>query len=192
MQPTTSADTGSSTPTTGDDATTGDGTTSDATTTGMTTSESTSDGTTGPACLDFSPEDPQDYPEQPHFTCGLAPLCPGDGPLTLLLKNTIWVASDIDRARCMATAMRDRTPGQLHFQTEESDDFHTIEILSEQVIVVDEYHGIGFGFSYDERVTFLKPPEFFADCSIGTGAEIHTCLTQGFTDVCADERGCPN
>ena len=186
VAPTTSAADTSSPSTTGD-TTTGDGTTTDA----ITTSESTA-GSTGSACLDFSPWDPRNYPEEPHFTCGLEPLCPGEGPLVLTRKNDAWIASDIERARCMAAAMRDRTPGQLRFQTSEDNDFHTLEILGEQVIVVYEVHGLGFGYDYDERVTFLKPPDFFAECSIGTATSIHTCLTKGFTDECADERGCPN
>ncbi len=182
--PTTSADPSTTT----DLTTTGTSDTSGTTTDDLTTGDSTTD----PACLEISITDPRDFPEQPHFTCGLPALCAEQEPLVFLWEVGGWTVSDIERARCMAAALRDRTPGQLRYQDEENDDFHTLEILGEQVIVVREYHGIGFGFSYDEHIASLDSSLVFANCLNGTADDLHTCIRDAFTDVCAETRECPS
>lgn len=200
--PSTGEDPTTTAPTTGEPGTTSttptstDGTTTDATTTDATTGDATTiDLTTGDTCLEHEIEDPGEWPEELVLGCQLDELCAGATPLEFdPLGNDGWTVEDIDRAHCMATAMRDRTPGKLLYQeTEEggTGDFFVIEIHGEQVSLRHTHEGLGFGFDYKERVTFLREPAFFADCAGGTAAEVHTCLAQGFTDECATQLECP-
>lgn len=178
------------------DATTGsttDGATTDATTTDATTTGTTTDGTTGPACLEHSIADPEEYPDELVLGCQLDELCPGEGPMTFQPDGNEWTTNDIDRGRCLVTAMRDRTIGTLRFQEgEEGDlDAYTIEIHGEQVSLRHIRAGFGFDYAYEERVTFLRETEFFTACVTGDANAVHTCLEDGFTADCATELECP-
>ncbi len=169
-------------------------TTTQPTTSAADTSNATTDAstTTGGVCIEFKTEIYDDAPTQPLNTCGLGELCPGDGPLWYTDDGKGWQTDDFMRARCMAAAMRDRTPGQIQYQQPAlGHDIYTLEILGEQVIVRNDYVN-DFNYAYSERVTFLKPPEFFAECAVGTGNSVHGCLENGFTDECATTLDCPN
>lgn len=199
--PSTSEEPTTTAPTTGEPGTTSttaptstDGTMTDATTGDATTI----DLTTGDTCLEHTIGDPGDWPEELVLGCHLDELCAGETPLEFdPLEKSGWTVDDIDRARCMATAMRDRTPGKLLYQQTdpenggETGDFFVIEIHGEQVSLRHEHEGLGFGYDYLERVTFLREPAFFTACAGGTATEVHECLTQGFTDECATQLECP-
>jgi hypothetical protein len=187
---TSTGSTSDATPTTSTAATVSGDDSGTSSTTDLTTGDETTGGTTGPACLQIDHGgDPGQWPEQPEFTCGLSPTCPGEG--TVVFKPTFpgSTTNDIDRARCMAAALRDRTPGLLEF--EESGTVHTLEVLGEQVIRREEYEGIGFGYSWFEWVEPLQPPEFFADCAEGTASEVRDCLIFATTDECVETFECP-
>lgn len=93
--------------------------------------------------------------------------------------------------------MRDRTPGKLLYQQTDGDgeaeigDYFVIEIHGEQVSLRHETTGLGFGYSYLERVTFLREPGFFTACAGGDASEVRNCLENGFTDECATQIECP-
>lgn len=161
--------------------------------TGTTIEEGSSgEGTTAaPVCLEFHDGRVADTPVV-HFTCGLPTLC-GDGepPLFIPEGNDGWTVDDLERARCMAAALRDRTPGVIAYQ-EPALGHHTftIEILDEEVVLREDWLE-DFNWSYDETVKFLKPTEFFAACADGSAFALHGCLGEAFTEVCGTELMCP-
>lgn len=177
-----------------------------ATTTGEpATSSSTTDapattGTTGDpgVCLDWEANDPGlEFP--PELSCGLPELCAGDGPLQFVIDGgTIEdpdavSTADLQRARCMAAALRDRLPGQIRFGTEfglGSDDYE-LEILGASAIRRRSYMQ-DFSFDKHVRVRPLLPADAYAACAEGTAKEIWACLRKGFEDVCVTgELACP-
>ena len=168
-----------------------DGTTGEVPT-GTTEDGSSGEGTTAaPVCLEFFNARVNDDVVV-QFTCGLPTLC-GDGEPVLFVTDGLdgWTVDDIERARCLAAALRDRTPGVIAYQ-EPALGHHIfeIEILGEEVVVREDWLE-DFTWDYRETVTFLKPIEFFVDCAEGSAFAVHKCLSEGFTEECGTELMCP-
>lgn len=176
---------------------TGEATTQPTTSTDVTgsasssTGDATSDATTGAAYIETDKH--EEIPEQ-SMTCGLPELCPGAVPLTFdIIEPDGWTTDDIDRARCMAAAMRDRTPGIVSFQHyggNAGEDLRTIEILGGQAIVTHT-ESSDFNVDYTERLVLVQIPAYFDECANGSASAIHQCLTEGFDVVCIDTLTCP-
>ncbi|MBA3546277.1 MAG: hypothetical protein H0T76_07340 [Nannocystis sp.] len=171
-------------------------TTSGEPTTGAPTSGEPSTGE--PVCIDFYMEqyDPNEEITPPLFTCGLPELCPGpDGkPLVFTQENDLVATKDIERGRCMAKAMRDRTPGLFRFTVWPilGFDTTTIEILGETILV--RRHVLSdFNEDYGERGHQLFAPEKYTPCVDGPAAVVLKCLTDGYSEACVSEPlSCPN
>jgi hypothetical protein len=83
---------------------------------------------------------------------------------------------DIDRGRCMAAALRDRTPGQTFFAAEYGLigwHAHAIEIVGELGVLRDSVVDDFFA-EYHERVDMLLPPADFEECAVGPAT--HECV----------------
>jgi hypothetical protein len=148
-------------------------------------------------CLDWETFDPGD-PFPPELTCGLPELCPGDAPLLFMVAGppadptTVEVA-DLDRARCMAAAMRDRQKGQVFFSVDEGgwDNLYELEILGPQAILRHHLH-IDFNVEKWARVRELLPSEQYDTCSAGDAREVWLCLTQFYMEECVTgQLACP-
>jgi hypothetical protein len=168
------------------------GSTSDPPTTASTgpdTDSSTGEQTTGSACLEFANDRVNDDVAV-QFTCGLPLLCGGGEPVFFFAGDGV-TTDDIETARCLAAALRDRTPGTIQYQ-QPSLGHHvtTIEILGEQAVHRDDFLQ-DFNWTYDEKVTFLRPTEFFTDCAEGSAFAVFNCLEDAFLDECAGELECP-
>lgn len=156
-----------------------------------TTSGDASSGTTSSVlCLDWEAPDPGEaFPAA--LTCGLAELCAGAGALqftvdggSLTMPDAVST-DDIQRARCMASALRDRTPGVLRFTVPLSlgSDDHELEILGDDAIRRHAYQN-DFNFEKSVRVRPLLPPADYAACAEGTAKQVYLCLVAGFVDAC--------
>lgn len=199
-EPATTDTTGGSSSSTSTGASTGQPTGGDGST-GTTTGDVSSDtGATTDAgvCHDWEATDPgQDFPSE--LSCGLPELCPGDAPLEFILAGGSLespdsvTTADIARARCMAAALRDRTPGQISFGAPLAigSDHYVLEILGPTVI---RRRSMSEDFAFDKyvRVRPLLPPDAYAGCAEGTAKQVWTCLTKSFEDVCVTgELACP-
>ncbi|PCC73589.1 hypothetical protein SAMN02745121_07337 [Nannocystis exedens] len=176
-------------------------TTGTSTGTGEPTTSTTTAPTTGAvdmmieaACLeDIHPGDL--WPEiEPAVTCGGLELCPGDDPIVFELDGPgIWddlstptsVETDLERARCLATALRDRTPGQFMFlpvRGREVLHLFGLEIVGELVVIRSERASCELIYPepkschVKERLRVLRPPEYFADCVDGDALALWRCL----------------
>jgi hypothetical protein len=151
--------------------------------------------TTGEACLeDIHPGDLWGG-EGPVLTCGAPELCPGEQPIWFELDgpdifdgdlfNVTTVETDVERARCLVAALRDRTPGQFIFVP--THDVYTLHVYGLEI--VDDL-ALTRSDSADcvliapepkychvrERLRVLRPPQFFADCIDGDARDLWLCL----------------
>lgn len=170
------------------------------TTTPTTTGEPTSTGsTTGDeaACLEAAHRG-DGYPMDWMLTCDLPELCPGEDLLVfqlgiddLLDPGTVDV-DDLERARCMAAALRDRTPGRLEWAVVVGFEaiFYPLglEVLGDTALA----HAVRFPVTLDlpgpknvhESLHLLRPPEFFADCADGDAMQVWLCLVDSVEPDC--------
>lgn len=160
---------------------------------GTTTSEHSTDGA---GCLFWEASDPeQQYP--PEFTCGLPERCPGDGPLVFVVDGPLGdpdsvQTDDIDRARCMAAALRDRLPGQMFFGRQLGLGFDRRELEVVGLDVIDRLDYIeDFNFEKTATILPLLPPDDFAECAEGTALQIWMCLTRSYEEACTLLFDCP-
>lgn len=134
-------------------------------------------------------------PESPPswmLTCGSPELCPGDGPLIFTLGSTNTYdpgsaeTADLERARCMAAALRDRTPGQLHFWSGEVGREFSLEILGELALgrSVATINDINDSYGAYEGLYRLHPPEHFFACAAGDALQVWLCLVDFGPDAC--------
>lgn len=170
---------------------TGASSTSTSTTTGEPDPTSTTTGAAGP-CLELSYD--VDDPATPVWmlTCGLPELCPGEDPLIfqvsgddILAPQTVEV-DDIERARCMAAALRDRIPGQIRWWSEAAGHDYSLEILGETALVrsIESITMLIDGFDAYEALRRLHPPEFFAACADGDAMQVWLCLMGSVEPEC--------
>ncbi len=135
-----------------------------------------------------------------QLTCDAAELCAGEGRLWFRLEGVDFFEPDYDaataaetneleRARCLARALRDRTPGQFLFAPILGDDTPYLfgrEIVGELVVERGEANGCKLlapepvGCHVNERLRVLRPPEFFAGCVDGDALALWRCLFDAF------------
>jgi hypothetical protein len=170
-------------------------------TTGTTATPTTGepDATTGEPCLESVHPGDLLFGESPELTCGAAELCPGDGPITFQLagpgladhdfSSPSSAETDLERARCLAAALRDRTPGQFLLLPVDGGEILYIfgrEVvgelalerseLAECVLIAPEPKSC----HVRERLRVLRPPEFFAACVDGDALALWKCLHDAF------------
>lgn len=192
------AEPGSSTGTSGDDST-GAPTTGESTNDATTgTTGTTDDPSTGePACLDV-----HEFGFDPdlEFTCGLPELCPGDASLVFDLAGGVEdlgveSISDVERARCMIAALRDRTPGHFMIRVWPKDQLGEDELRDEifgDTAARRRVSQNDFNIDRFEFVKPLRPPQFFADClADGSDSALWACLWDAFEDTCVTTLACP-
>ncbi|WP_434418135.1 hypothetical protein [Nannocystis pusilla] len=146
------------------------------------------------ACLEeIYPGDLSTAPEL-ALTCGGPELCPGDdaiifkldGPgLADDLSSPTSVETDLERARCLAKTLRDRTPGQFLFIPvigTEIPYVFGLEIIGDLVVARSD-RGTCEAIEPEppschvqERLRVLRPPEYFADCVDGDALALWRCL----------------
>lgn len=171
----------------------------DATSTGAmssstSTAEPTSTGTTGDQteCLELMYE--LDEPSMPPWmaTCTLPELCPGEQALVFQLgtgdifdPQTVET-DDLPRARCMAAALRDRTPGQIRWWSDEVGREYSLEILGDLVLArsIETITELIDGFDAQEALFALRPREFFEACAFGDAMEVWLCLMDAVEPGC--------
>lgn len=183
-------------------------------TTGVPASTGTQD--TGPAeeCLEAVHGGTLQAGEPQQLTCGVPELCADEGALVFRLEGVDAVMAnyedasaattdDIERARCLATALRDRTPGQFIIHPRIGDDLldgFGREVLGDLVVERwDRYickliFPEPVGCRVHERLRVLRPPAFFADCVEGDAFALWRCLLDAFEPepVCvAGPLACP-
>ncbi|MCY1070577.1 hypothetical protein OV090_37900 [Nannocystis sp. RBIL2] len=128
------------------------------------------------------------------LTCGGLELCPGDDPIVFQLdgpeladdlSSPTSVETDLERARCLATALRDRTPGQFLFMPvigSEIPYVFGLEIVGELVVARSDRGSCEAiepepkSCHVHERLRVLRPPEYFADCIDGDALALWRCL----------------
>ncbi|MCY1008584.1 hypothetical protein OV079_24085 [Nannocystis pusilla] len=146
------------------------------------------------ACLEEIHPGDLGFGSEPALTCGGLELCPGDDPIVFQLdgpglaedlSSPTSVETDLERARCLATALRDRTPGQFLFvpviDTEIPYVFG-LEVVGELVVARSD-RGLCEAIEPEpkschvhERLRVLRPPEYFADCVDGDAIALWRCL----------------
>ncbi|MDC0716490.1 hypothetical protein [Nannocystis bainbridge] len=166
------------------------------TTTGTTLAPTTSEGdtTTGEACLEATRPGELWSDQEPALTCGGPELCPGGDPIYFELDGPIFdgdfsaptsAVTDLERARCLAVALRDRTPGQFMFMPGHSPQvLHVfgLEIVGEFAVTRSDRSGCELSHPEPkschvrERLRQLRPPAFFADCVDGDALALWQCL----------------
>ncbi|MBZ5712777.1 hypothetical protein [Nannocystis pusilla] len=177
------------------------GATTSTTSTATTTTEVPTSGSGEPdttteaaePCLEHSYSDPD--PDAWMLTCGLPELCAGDEPLVFITSSDDILdpgevqVDDLQRARCMAAALRDRSPGQIAW-------WHvadvvvrlspvSLEIAGDRALahsVADNVHGSQP--NVHEAVYPLRPPEFFAACAEGDALAVWLCLMDSVEPTC--------
>lgn len=153
------------------------------------------DATTGEACIeDIHPGDFW-FGEEPTLTCGAPELCADDSPLQFELdgpgvldgdfSNPTTVETDLERARCLIAALRDRTPGQFVFLPVHTPDIlhvYGLEILGDLAVTRSDRAECELiapepkSCYAHERLRVLRPPEFFASCIDGDARTLWLCL----------------
>jgi hypothetical protein len=137
--------------------------------------------------------------EAPELTCGAAELCPGEDPIVFALVgeglldgdflSPSSAETDIPRARCLAAALRDRTPGQfllLPVQGNEVLHIFAREIVGDLAVERTDRAGCELiapepeSCYVHERLRELRPPEFFATCIEGDALALWLCLYDAF------------
>ncbi|MDC0722284.1 hypothetical protein [Nannocystis bainbridge] len=185
----------------GEDSDAGSSTTSNSTTTSTATTESptteapTTGGTTDAPdpCLEHRYASGGSHAWM--LTCGLPELCGGAEPL-LFSTTTLEPSApeeievdDLDRARCMAAALRDRTPGQIAWSQVVGPDVIfsplSLEIVQGTALVrnVDGLQEFVLPDTY-EGMYPLRPPEFFAACAEGDALALWQCLMDAVEPAC--------
>ncbi|WAS93494.1 hypothetical protein [Nannocystis punicea] len=189
----------------------GSSTTSTTSTTAVTT---TLEGTTAetPTTGESTTEAPQPCLEHNYtggapgawmLTCGLPELCGGDEPLTFFTTSPDALApgevevDDLERARCMAAALRDRTLGQITW-------WHVVDVqvvsapVSLEIVLHTAFVRSVAGSTLLEQddtyegIYDLRPPEFFADCAEGDALAVWLCLVDAIEPQCLPgPLGCP-
>lgn len=135
------------------------------------------------------------------LTCGLPELCPGESPLVFVTSTGdvadpgVAKVTDLERARCMVAALRDRTFGQLTWSV----DLGFVVTASLEIFAPDTaiVRDVGPDNSSEpnvnERLHPLREPEFFADCVDGDDTEIFICLRDSILPECQPgSLECPN
>jgi hypothetical protein len=162
----------------------------EAPTTGTTSSEP---DTTAEPCLEHSYT--SGHPLVWKTTCGLPELCSGDEPLMFTTTNIDAMdpgeveVEDLERARCMAAALRDRAPGQFAWSqvigTEVIWSPISLEIVGDTALVrnVQGIHVPELDDTH-EAIYPLRPPEFFAACAEGDTLAVWLCLMDSVEPTC--------
>jgi len=177
------------------------GSTSVATTTSTTTAEAPTTGTASgepdtttaeaEPCLEL--EYTSDVQPTWMLTCGLPELCPGDEPLvftTTKIDAGEVEVDDLDRARCMVAALRDRSLGQIAWwQVADVDVIWaplSLEIVGHTALTrgVRGSPELLSGIDTYEAIRPLRPPEFFAACADGDALAVWLCLMDSVEPMC--------
>ena len=175
------------------DASEGDAAGATATSTGgESTSEAapTSDdtGVTDAGCLEV--EYPNEHATSPAWRLGCEgpALCFAEMPLIVTLlgedpEGTDEVdVDDLERARCMVTALAERRPGQFDFAVTRGVDvlgIHSLEILGGVAVARDQpglCNPIPGACQVHERLRALRPATFFSGCVDGDARALWLCL----------------
>lgn len=133
------------------------------------------------------------------LTCNLPELCPGAEPLMFevesdldLLEPGAVTVDDLERARCMLEALRDRTQGHVTWDILLDDAVvraaFSLEIVLDRVLV----HSARFPVeliepgphNIHERYHQLRESEFFHDCLAGDAKAVFLCLVDAAVPEC--------
>jgi hypothetical protein len=165
-------------------------------TTGATSDASSTTEAEAPPCLELRYSD--DAPQTWMLTCGLPELCPGDGPLMFFTSTGdvsdpgVAKVNDLERARCMVAALRDRTFGQLTWWIDVGFVYTaSLELLADDAALtrsVDTSELIDPApLNVREGLHPLRAPGFFADCEDGDATQLYKCLMDSVLPECLPE-----
>lgn len=123
-----------------------------------------------------------------RLTCKAPTLCPGEGQLYFELEGDLSAPTSVEtdqleRARCMLTALAGRSFGQFDFSRVQDVyvlDVNSLEILGDAAVArsrpglcPDLYPS---PCDSHEQLRPLREPAFFADCVEGDALTVYTCL----------------
>lgn len=172
------------------DSTSGTGDTSTGTgTTPTSGSDETADTTGETVCFAVDYPSKRGPPNDPGWElgCGFPALCPGELPVVFSIAGdldapTSVETGELERARCMARALRDRQFGQFAFMPVDADGWvvglYSLEIVGEQALARGEpgQCQLENPCKTHEALRLLRPPEFFAACVDGDARALFLCL----------------
>lgn len=186
------SETGSTTSTASTATTTG--TATEVPTTGTASGEPESTTKPAEACLEH--EYAGEFPPAWKLTCGLPDLCGSEEPLMFTTSNLEVFdpgeveVEDLERARCMAAALRDRSPGQIAWEQVVGVDAVwaplSLEIVGDAALV-RSVRGVKEGIIDEdtfEVIRPLRPSEFFAACAEGDALAVWLCLMDSVEPTC--------
>lgn len=165
------------------------GSTSSTSSTSTPTTGADETSSTGEPCLALEYPADDGSPSSWRLGCDAPALCPGEGVLVFRIEGDLSAPTSVEtealeRARCMVTALADRSFGQFDFIRVEDvfvHDMLSLEIVGDAAVARSEPGGCAdpdpSTCHSHEQLHLLREPAFFADCIEGDALAVYTCLT---------------